>query len=450
MRILFLDTEPIRRGAQIFISELSLFLSQKGNDCKVIYLYQMEDSKEVEIFSAELSKVLEGDKNHFFEKIPGVNPRLLRKLLLEINGFRPDIILANGSRTLKYAAAARQFYSVKTTWIARWIDDASFWNPGMVSKWVYRKLILSQFDATIGVSQTSLDSMIRHYDFKKPSRVIHRAFDPKKFENAPSKAAARRELGLDDEDEVLLLLGNLTSQKRPDRFLEIIQKLAKTRPHLKGLIVGDGPLRLELEEQVFSPDSYRDKYQVSRGKNLEKRGKNQEERDKNQDTRVEDSSEPSLPSQTGLPSSVRSNPAPESIHGAFSIGHQTSDTIQFLGYQKDVSPYLAAADLLILTSDTEGLPGVVLEAAFFKVPCVATDVGGIRECLVDGTTGRINSDLSVRTHSELIERLLDHPANLKQMGDQAYSFVNTKFDFERISAEYLSFFQDLLASDRTA
>ncbi|WP_075352570.1 glycosyltransferase family 4 protein [Algoriphagus marinus] len=373
MKILFIDTEPIRRGAQIFVSELSLFLGQNGEDCKVIYLYQKADRADKGISLSEASKILDGDKDDFSEKFPGLNSALVKRLLLEIKEFSPDVILANGSRTLKYAAAARQFYSGKCTWIARWIDDASFWNPGTASKFVYRKLIMSQFDATIGVSQASLNSMIRHYDFKKPSQVIHRAFDLEKFKGAPSREAARRDLGIGKTDEVLLFLGNLTAQKRPDRFLEIIQKLIQTRPQLKALVVGDGDLGVSIKSPISN-----------------------------------------LQSQ-----------------------------IFFFGYQQDVSPYLAAADLLILTSDTEGLPGVVLEAGYFSVPTVATEVGGIRECLIDGESGILIPDRSIEEFVREIDFLLSDSSRLQLMGKKAKDMVLENFRMEEVARKYLSFFRGL-------
>ncbi|MFN2200024.1 MAG: glycosyltransferase, partial [Caldilineaceae bacterium] len=49
--------------------------------------------------------------------------------------------------------------------------------------------------------------------------------------------------------------------------------------------------------------------------------------------------------------------------------------------------YLYAADLFVLTSDSEGMPGVLLEAGFAGLPAVATDVGGGGECVLHGQTG---------------------------------------------------------------
>src|SRR5690606_29417744 len=108
------------------------------------------------------------------------------------------------------------------------------------------------------------------------------------------------------------------------------------------------------------------KYQVSRDKDHEISGED--------------------PSVCRLRSSNNQQPTSNILPPTSNFQPPTSNLF-FHGYQQDVSPYLAAADILVLTSDTEGLPGVVLEAAHFSVPTVASEVGGIKECLINGKTG---------------------------------------------------------------
>jgi glycosyltransferase involved in cell wall biosynthesis len=61
--------------------------------------------------------------------------------------------------------------------------------------------------------------------------------------------------------------------------------------------------------------------------------------------------------------------------------------VRFLGNVDEPSQVYAAADALLLTSDTEGLPGVVIEAALCGRPAIATRVGGVSDAVVDGRTG---------------------------------------------------------------
>ena len=64
-----------------------------------------------------------------------------------------------------------------------------------------------------------------------------------------------------------------------------------------------------------------------------------------------------------------------------------SDRIRFLGARDRPREELAAADVLVLPSRTEGIPAVLIEAAFSGLPVVASAVGGIPEIVEDGRTG---------------------------------------------------------------
>ncbi len=400
MRILILDTSPLRRGAQVFGFELAEQLRTLGMEVSRVYLFQ---SNQTEILPlATRDEMLPFEEKSRLEKIPSIQPRLLIKVKEKIQSFQPEVILCNGSKTLKYGAWLRLLnLAGQAKIIGRFIDDAEFWNPGGLKKWMY-SFWINRLDGIVGVSQHSLDSVLNHYSYKKPSKVIHRTFDSKKFETAPNRNTARGTLGLNQEDEVLLFLGNLTAQKRPDRFLEIIAQLSKTRPKLKALIVGDGSMRKELENQVASIE-----YRVSSIKKQDLKTENHEELNESKVLCL-------------------------------------ASNVYFMGYQQDVSVFLAASDLLILTSDTEGLPGVVLEAAHFRVPTVATDVGGIKECLIDGETGFLIPDRSVEGFCGKINFLLDNSEFRSQMGQKAQSFISQHFQMDQVANQYLNFFSSLI------
>jgi glycosyltransferase involved in cell wall biosynthesis len=82
--------------------------------------------------------------------------------------------------------------------------------------------------------------------------------------------------------------------------------------------------------------------------------------------------------------------------------------VQFLGTVADIVAVLHATDVIALTSRTEGLPGSLIEAGLCGVPAVATDVGGVRDIVVDRVTGRVvpvgDVDEIVRALSFVFER----------------------------------------------
>lgn len=66
-----------------------------------------------------------------------------------------------------------------------------------------------------------------------------------------------------------------------------------------------------------------------------------------------------------------------------------SERILVLGSRSDVPRLLAACDLVLLTSESEGLPGVLIEAGLSGRPSVAADVGYVADVVVDGETGAV-------------------------------------------------------------
>ena len=68
-------------------------------------------------------------------------------------------------------------------------------------------------------------------------------------------------------------------------------------------------------------------------------------------------------------------------------GRVAPGCVTFTGSVDRPEDVLAAADVVLLTSETEGLPGVVIEAGLAGLPVVASDVGYVADVVVDGRTG---------------------------------------------------------------
>ena len=62
-------------------------------------------------------------------------------------------------------------------------------------------------------------------------------------------------------------------------------------------------------------------------------------------------------------------------------------SLRLLGWRADVETVYAAADLILLTSDNEGMPVSLIEAGLAGLPAVATSVGSVAEVVEDGCTG---------------------------------------------------------------
>jgi glycosyltransferase involved in cell wall biosynthesis len=93
------------------------------------------------------------------------------------------------------------------------------------------------------------------------------------------------------------------------------------------------------------------------------------------------------------------------------------DRVVFAGYRPDVMAVLDAADVLLHPSRSDALPTAIIEAMACSVPVVATDVGGIRELVLDGRTGTlVGSPPSVAGLATALAPLLGNPALRRAAG----------------------------------
>ena len=124
---------------------------------------------------------------------------------------------------------------------------------------------------------------------------------------------------------------------------------------------------------------------------------------------------------------------------------QILSSVHFLGAQAAVADYIAAADLLMLTSDTEGIPGVILEAGLLGLPSVATRVGGVAECVLDGETGLVVDPQDEAGLSDALSALLQDATRRKEMGAKARDRVKKNFSLNEVMHRYVDFYREVLS-----
>ncbi|MEM6325513.1 MAG: glycosyltransferase [Bacteroidota bacterium] len=91
--------------------------------------------------------------------------------------------------------------------------------------------------------------------------------------------------------------------------------------------------------------------------------------------------------------------------------------VVFAGFRRDVSALLRRANVLTLTSHSEGMPNVVLEAMAMGVPVVAVRVGGVAELVVDGVSGETVEPGAEADLAAVIAALLADPTRASKMGE---------------------------------
>jgi L-malate glycosyltransferase len=118
--------------------------------------------------------------------------------------------------------------------------------------------------------------------------------------------------------------------------------------------------------------------------------------------------------------------------------------VHFLGRRNDVPRLLAAADIFVLSSRTEGMPGVLVEAGLAGLPSVAFDVGGVAEVVEHGVTGLISAAGDLTGFVGALADLCHDPDARARMGNAARQRCQDPFDIRQVAQQYQELFLNIL------
>jgi glycosyltransferase involved in cell wall biosynthesis len=283
----------------------------------------------------------------------------------------PDVVHAQNVKAATLSRAARP-----AAWPNRVPVLASFQGV-LTSEYRRSARLLRHVDHVACVSGAALDQLIAVGLPPSRASVVRNAVSP-----APELDRARREeldrdLGL-DENPVVAIVGRLVPQKAHWRFIAAARLIADSIPQTRFLVVGDGPLRREAEQQV---------------------------------------------EQAGLTAQVL-----------------------FTGARSDARAIIARADLIVFSSDWEGLSVAALEALAAGTPVVSTDVQGMRELLLgEGLVAGavVPLDEGTALGEQVTALLRDQPA-CAAMSAAGRELSNRDFSIETMIDAYERLYEQLV------
>jgi glycosyltransferase involved in cell wall biosynthesis len=117
--------------------------------------------------------------------------------------------------------------------------------------------------------------------------------------------------------------------------------------------------------------------------------------------------------------------------------------VVFPGWMSNIGPYLAASDVLLITSTNEGFGMVIAEAGFFAVPSLSTDVGGVREFIKDGVNGILAqaNPIDIASH---IAALSSDIKKVTKLGEMARKTTLEKFTVNTFVGEHKKIYRELV------
>ena len=119
----------------------------------------------------------------------------------------------------------------------------------------------------------------------------------------------------------------------------------------------------------------------------------------------------------------------------------------FLGDRQDMPAVLASLDVAVLTSDSESLSNVILEAMAAGLPVVAYSVGGNSE-LLSHQRGALIPAGNETSFAEAVEKLLADSALREQLGRNALQFAKENFSLDEVRQRYEELYITLLQKKR--
>lgn len=117
------------------------------------------------------------------------------------------------------------------------------------------------------------------------------------------------------------------------------------------------------------------------------------------------------------------------------------DRVVFLGWVNPVNDVYRFADLLVFLSNQEGLPYVISEAMSYKLPIIASSVGGIPEQIKDNIGGLLVPNDNINTIKEKINYLKDRIEIREQFGLYSYERLRTCFSLDVMNTELLKLYK---------
>jgi glycosyltransferase involved in cell wall biosynthesis len=227
--VLHVIPTALGRGAQVFARSLVDRLGGPDGGHRLVSLFEGADGVPVDVsFGLPASAST------------GFHPRSVAALARHLRGMEYDVVVAHGGDAFKYVAmVARRpiVYCAIGTWPhgERRLAQRTIW------RWLLRRAAF-----VVAVSDDVAADCRTVHGIDDRVTVIPNGRDESRYAPSDGPAPPSTTTG----SAVLLFVGALTPGKRPERFVDVVRALRSRGADVTGAIVGDGPLRAVLAEQV--------------------------------------------------------------------------------------------------------------------------------------------------------------------------------------------------------
>lgn len=319
-----------------------------------------------------------------------INPmndiQAFRKIRRIIREYKPDIVHTHAAKAGALGRLAAWFENVPIivhTYhghvFSQYFGSLKSRIIQSVERWLANKTT-----AIITISSKQFDDIVNQFKICPAEKAHHISlgFDLSRFslEQENKRTQFRNKYTLEEGTIAIGIIGRFAPVKNHHLFFEALFELNKHAQNWKALVIGDGILKAQMMQHVSE---------------MELKEKN-----------------------------------------------SFASKIIFTSWIKNIDEALAGLDIVVLTSLNEGTPVSLIEAQAAGKPVVSTDVGGVRDCVVDGKTGFITQG-NASELAEAIGALLSDEALRQQMGLEGQKFVTGAYHYTRLVSEISSLYKKL-------
>jgi glycosyltransferase involved in cell wall biosynthesis len=315
------------------------------------------------------------------------------KLRTIIADFKPDIVhthAAKAGAVGRYAAMRAKVPVILHTFHGHVFH--SYFNPIKTQVFIgIERYLAKKSSGIIAISNQQKEELANDFHIcpKDKIDVIPLGFEFSIFtENQEQKRQnIREEFSIPTLTVAVAIIGRIAPIKNHKLFVEAIPLIMSKAIHpCKFFIVGDGELRLEIENQA---------------------------------------------QKMGISIST-----PEHI--------DTQATLVLTSWRKDIDSIVAGMDIIALTSLNEGTPATLIEAQAAKKPIVSTKVGGIVDIVYEGKSALLSPSNEVLPFAENTVRLINDVTLREQMAGQGHDYIIKNFSYQRLINDLSTLYNSLL------
>ena len=126
------------------------------------------------------------------------------------------------------------------------------------------------------------------------------------------------------------------------------------------------------------------------------------------------------------------------------LGFPLHFRVEMTSWIKDIGTFNAGMDIICLSSNNEGTPVSLIEAQAANIPVVTTDVGGVKDILLEGETGFVVPKNNPEIYAEKVLLLIEDEKKRKKMSQNGWTFVQEKFHYTTLVKNVGAYYRVLL------